>query len=252
MACRSETRALEAMNRIGGKNLEHIPLDLNDLNSVKEFAAVFNSKYDKLDILLNNAGIMALPKRESTVQGLEKQIGVNHFGHFLLTKLLLDKLKASPEGRVVNLSSLAHTSGKFNFEDLHWEKSYDAGQAYGRSKLANVYFSREFAKRVEGVKVCSVHPGAVRTELSRYIIDGFPCLVYSLLCLCSPLYFLMMKNVWWGTQTNLHCCLMPCSDIENGKYYADCKVKKETLCSTWESDAAKLWEISEETVKEFV
>ena len=119
-ACRSEARALEAMGKIGGTNLEYIPLDLNDLNSVKQFAATFNSKYDKLDILLNNAGIMALPKRETTAQGLEKQIGVNHFGHFLLTKLLLDKLKASPEGRVVNLSSLAHTSGKFDFSDLHW------------------------------------------------------------------------------------------------------------------------------------
>ena len=80
---------------------------------------------------------------------------------------------------------------------------------------------REF----RGVKVCSVHPGAVRTELNRYIIDGYPCLVYSMLCICSPLYFLMMKNVWWGTQTNLHCSLMPIEQIENGRYYADCKTK---------------------------
>ena len=96
------------MNQIGGTNLEFMPLDLNDLASVKSFAEAFKAKYDRLDILLNNAGIMMLPNRESTIQGLEKQIGVNHFGHFLLTKLLLEPLNKNPESRIVNVSSLAH------------------------------------------------------------------------------------------------------------------------------------------------
>ena len=117
-------------------------LDLNDLNSVKEFAANFNQKYEKLDILLNNAGIMALPERKTTAQGYEMQFGVNHVGHFLLTKLLLDKEKAAPEGRIVNLSSLAHETGKMNFDDIHHEKSYVPWEVYSQSKLSNILFTR--------------------------------------------------------------------------------------------------------------
>ena len=154
-------------------------LDLNDLDSVKKFSNEFCEKYDKLDILLNNAGIMALPTRQTTAQGFEQQIGVNHLGHFLLTKLLMEKLKASPEARIVNLSSMAHTMGtnKLNFDDLMWENNYNSWGAYGASKLANVYFTRQLAKRLQdenvtNVKVCSLHPGVVRTELGRYMEDG--------------------------------------------------------------------------------
>ena len=117
-------------------------LDLNDLESVKKFADKFNAKFDKLDILLNNAGIMALPTRETTAQGFEKQFGVNHVGHFLLTKLLLEKVKASPEGRIVNLSSLAHERGSMNFADIQFEKKYNAWKAYGQSKLSNILFTK--------------------------------------------------------------------------------------------------------------
>lgn len=152
-------------------------LDLNDLNSVKEFAANFNQKYEKLDILLNNAGIMALPERKTTAQGYEMQFGVNHVGHFLLTKLLLDKVKAAPEGRIVNLSSLAHETGKMNFDDIHHEKSYVPWEVYSQSKLSNILFTRELDKRlkkegVSHVKVCALHPGVVRTELGRYMFEG--------------------------------------------------------------------------------
>ena len=122
-------------------------LDLNDLESVKTFVHNFSQKYDKLDILLNNAGIMALPERKTTAQGFEQQIGVNHLGHFFLTTLLMDKLKASPEARVVNLSSMAHTMGtnRLNFDDLMWETKYNDWGAYGASKLANVYFTKKLA-----------------------------------------------------------------------------------------------------------
>lgn len=152
-------------------------LDLNDLKSVKEFSVNFNAKYDKLDILLNNAGIMALPERETTAQGYEKQFGVNHVGHFLLTKLLLEKVKAAPEGRIVNLSSLAHGTGKMNFDDIHHEKSYVPWDVYSQSKLSNILFTRELEKRLKkegatNVKVCALHPGVVRTELGRYMFEG--------------------------------------------------------------------------------
>jgi retinol dehydrogenase 12 len=124
-ACRSEERANDAINQIKkeincGDSLEFMALDLNDLNSVKQFGNSF--KYDKIDILINNAGVMALPSREETTQGFEKQFGVNHLGHFLLTKLLLDKVKAAPEGRIVVLSSRAHERGQMNWDDIHFKK----------------------------------------------------------------------------------------------------------------------------------
>lgn len=102
-------------------------LDLNDLKSVKAFADAFNAKYSKLDILLNNAGIMCLPERQVTAQGYEKQIGVNHLGHFALTNMLLGKIRASKEGRIVNVSSIAHwiPPGKLDFDDLMSEKKYN-------------------------------------------------------------------------------------------------------------------------------
>ena len=151
-ACRSQQRGQDAIDEIKKSvkcdNLKFMPLDLNDLESVKSFAETFNKTYDRLDILLNNAGIMALPKRETTAQGFEKQFGVNHVGHFLLTKLLLEKIKASEAGRIVNLSSLAHTNGKMNLEDLQHEKEYVPWAVYGQSKLANIYFTRELEKRL--------------------------------------------------------------------------------------------------------
>lgn len=234
-----------------------MPLDLNDLNSVKSFAETFNKTYDCIDILLNNAGIMALPTRETTAQGFEKQFGVNHVGHFLLTKLLLDKVKASEQGRIVNLSSLAHKRGKMNFEDLHHEQNYNASTVYAQSKLANVYFTRELGKRlkaegVNNVKVCALHPGVVRTELGRYMFENKPVKKAAFLLFGFPFLALMTKNPWWGTQTSLHCCLIPYENLESGKYYADCGVKQEKFPNTnWEKECEQLWEKSEEMVKEY-
>ena len=177
-------------------NIEYMKLDLNDLGSVKEFAREFNSKYDRLDILLNNAGIMALPQKEKTVQGIEKQIGVNHVGHFHLTNLLFDAIKASPEGRIINVSSMAHELstkdiGGINIKDMNWVDSYDASHAYFQSKLANVYNTKLLAQKLEkekifNVKVVSLHPGIVRTELFRYMADNV-CFLFFQKVLCMPM-----------------------------------------------------------------
>ena len=153
--------------------IEFRPLDLNDLNSVKAFADSFED--EKIDILLNNAGIMAVPTKETTEQGYEKQFGVNHLGHFLLTNLLLDKMTSNEEARIVNVSSLAHVGAKINFDDINSDKDYAPWVAYGQSKLANIYFTKELAKRLpSNVKTVSLHPGVVRTELGRYMLDGSP------------------------------------------------------------------------------
>ena len=104
--------------------------------------------------------------------------------------------------------------GKFDFDDLYFEKGgYTGFNAYSRSKMANIYFSREMASRVQGVKVCSVDPGPVRTGLNRYMIEGNPCMMYCCLCCCCPLTYLVVRSPFWGAQTSLHCALMPIDQI---------------------------------------
>jgi NAD(P)-dependent dehydrogenase (short-subunit alcohol dehydrogenase family) len=129
--------------------------------------------------------------------------------------LLLDKVKASKEGRIVNLSSGAHKMGtnKLNFEDLHCEKNYVPWGAYSASKLSNVYFTRELASRLEKsgvfhVKTCSVHPGVVRTELGRYMYEGRMCRKIMVFTLIGPIFWFCTKTPWQGSQTQLSCCLM--------------------------------------------
>lgn len=123
-----------------------------------------------MHVLVNNAGVMRCPKMQ-TKDGIELQFGVNHLGHFLLTNLLLDLLKHSSPSRVVNVSSLAHTRGEIKVADLNSEQNYDSGKAYSQSKLSNVLFTRELARRLQGtgVTVNALHPGIVHTELGRHM-----------------------------------------------------------------------------------
>lgn len=146
-------------------------LDLNSLASVKAFAEGFLASEERLDFLVCNAGIMALPKLEYTDAGFEKQIGVNHFGHFYLVKLLKEKMLATPNtaGRIVVLSSSAHNMGKVDPSDLHYTRGrkYAAWEAYGQSKLANMLFAKGLADRLKGTPLTSVsiHPGVIQTNL---------------------------------------------------------------------------------------
>lgn len=130
----------------------------------------FKSERKELHILINNAGVMRCPKM-LTNDGIELQLGTNHMAHFLLTNLLLDLLKQSAPSRIVNVSSLAHTRGQINVADLNSEQKYDSGDAYSQSKLANVLFTLELAKRLtnSGVTANSLHPGIVHTELGRHM-----------------------------------------------------------------------------------
>lgn len=150
-------------------------LDLQSLASIKAFADEFKSTEPRLDFLVLNAGIMALPSLEYTDAGFEKQIGVNHFGHFYLTQLLLQKMTddTSSAGRIVSLSSSAHEFGRIDCDDLHYRKGrrYAGWPAYGQSKLANILFSKELADRLKEksphVTAVSVHPGVIQTNLWR-------------------------------------------------------------------------------------
>ena len=172
MACRSLNKANTACDSIKSNNpsglVEVMQLDLNDLDAVKTFAFNFKEKYNRLDLLINNAGIMH-PPYSKTVQGFETQFGVNHLAHFALTGLLLDTLKSTPESRVVTVSSNGHKLGKINFDDLQWEEGYKDMAAYGQSKLANLLFTYELQRKLESAGYSTIataaHPGWSGTNL---------------------------------------------------------------------------------------
>jgi retinol dehydrogenase 12 len=172
IACRDVKRGEDALSDIkdksGSGNVHFLQLDLASMASIHEFSKKFHELEAQLHILINNAGVMACPKA-MTKDGFEMQIGTNHMGHFLLTNLLLDLLKQTAPARIVNVSSLFHWYGRINRDDLNSEKSYWRWIAYGQSKIANILFTRELARRLEGTGVTanSLHPGAVRTELMR-------------------------------------------------------------------------------------
>lgn len=174
IACRNQQRGEDALKEIkeesGSVNVFFLQLDLSSLESIRQFSKKFHEMETQLHILINNAGVMACP-RALTKDGFEMQIGTNHMGHFLLTNLLLDLLKQSSPSRIVNVSSLFHWYGRINREDLNSEKSYWKWIAYGQSKLANILFTRELSKKLEGSGVTAnvLHPGAVRTGLTRDI-----------------------------------------------------------------------------------
>lgn len=183
MACRNLDKANSAkasiIKEVPKADLEVMEIDLSSLASVRNFAQTFLSKHDRLDVLINNAGVMT-PPYTKTEDGFELQFGANYLGHFLLTGLLLDLIVKTPNSRIVTLSSLVHKNGKINFDDLQSEKKYSASEAYARSKLACLMFTNELQRRLEkaGHKTISVasHPGVATTELSRHmpkLLDKF-------------------------------------------------------------------------------
>jgi NAD(P)-dependent dehydrogenase (short-subunit alcohol dehydrogenase family) len=172
LACRDLAKAQAAVDGIRAVHpnaaVEAMPLDLASLDSVRRFAADFASRHGQLDVLCNNAGVMAIPYRR-TADGFEMQLGTNHLGHFALTGLLLGRLLATPGARVVNVSSTAHKAGRMRFDDLHGERGYRKWIAYAQSKLANLLFTYELQRRFERASALSVsvacHPGYSATNL---------------------------------------------------------------------------------------
>ncbi len=172
MACRNMDKAAAARDEIAASHpdadLEIVALDLSDLDSVEAAAAEVSARPGPLDVLINNAGVMVPPERK-TKDGFELQFGTNHLGHFALTGGLIEKLLAAEAPRVVNVSSMAHRAGKMDFDDLNWSKGYSRWPAYGRSKLANLLFTLELARRAEAAGTdliaAASHPGFAATNL---------------------------------------------------------------------------------------
>ncbi|XP_017726921.1 PREDICTED: retinol dehydrogenase 14 isoform X2 [Rhinopithecus bieti] len=195
----------------------------------------------RLDVLINNAGIFQCPYMK-TEDGFEMQFGVNHLGHFLLTNLLLGLLKSSAPSRIVVVSSKLYKYGDINFDDLNSEQSYNKSFCYSRSKLANILFTRELARRLEGtnVTVNVLHPGIVRTNLGRHI--HIPLLVRPLFNLVSWAFF---KTPVEGAQTSIYLASSPEVEGVSGRYFGDCKEEELLPKAVDESVARKLWDISE-------
>nr|XP_044248966.1 retinol dehydrogenase 13 [Drosophila takahashii] len=247
MACRDMHRCEKARQDIiresGNNNIFARELDLSSLESIRNFAVGFTEEQDKLHVLINNAGVMHCPKT-LTKDGFEMQLGVNHMGHFLLTHLLLDVLKKTEPSRIVVVSSSAHSLGSINVDDLNSEKSYGKIAAYTQSKLANILFTRELAKRLEGtgVTVNALHPGAVDTELMRtwkFLDNWFVAF------LAKPLQWTLFKTPKSGAQTSLYAALDPELKEVSGLYFSDCKAKDVSAAAKDEKTGIFLWEESE-------
>ena len=176
LAVRNTNKGHEVASEMRAENpdasLEVRELDLSSLDSVRDFADGFTRDHDRLDVLINNAGVM-MPPYSKTADGFEIQMGTNHLGHFALTGLLLPALKATEGSRVVNVSSMAHSFGDIDFDDLDWEsRKYNTRRAYADSKIANLYFTYELAERLQEngsqPMVTAAHPGWTATELQRH------------------------------------------------------------------------------------
>jgi NAD(P)-dependent dehydrogenase (short-subunit alcohol dehydrogenase family) len=175
MACRNLEKANPKADEIRrahpGANVEVMRLDLSDLDSVRQFAEAFRAKHSRLDLLINNAGIM-VPPYGKTAQGFETQFGVNHLGHFALTGSLLDLIVDTPGSRIVTVSSIAHYMGNIQFSDLNWERGYKPQPAYGQRKLANLLFPSELQRRLaaagKDTLAVAAHPGWTETNLQEH------------------------------------------------------------------------------------
>nr|XP_010974909.2 retinol dehydrogenase 11 [Camelus dromedarius] len=240
LACRDvqkgELVAREIQTMTGNQEVLARKLDLADTKSIRTFAEGFLAEEKHLHILINNAGVMMCPYSK-TADGFEMHMGVNHLGHFLLTHLLLEKLKESAPSRVVNVSSLAHHLGRIHFHNLQGEKFYNAGLAYCHSKLANILFTKELARRLKGsgVTAYSVHPGTVNSDLVRHS---------SVMRFFWLLFSFFFKTPQQGAQTSLYCALTEGLEILNGNHFSDCHVAWVSAQARNETVARRLWDVS--------
>ncbi|KAJ7344721.1 hypothetical protein JRQ81_000671 [Phrynocephalus forsythii] len=240
LACRDMVKAEAAASEIqattGNQEVFAKKLDLADTRSIREFAENFLKEEKALHILINNAGVMLCPYSKTT-DGFEMHLGVNHLGHFLLTFLLIERLKQSAPARIVNLSSLAHHGGKIRFHDLQGEKCYNRHLAYSHSKLANILFTRELAKRLQGTGVTAnaVHPGVVYSELTRQ-----SSLMYRL----TRMFYFLLKTPVEGAQTSVYCAVAEELETVSGKYFSDCAPAYVSPQGRNDETARRLWEVS--------
>ena len=260
LACRNTEDAQKAANDIEARNAKFIQgngelvvakLDLSSLASVRAFAQNIIESEERVDILINNAGTWSHPStRSETKDGFEQTIGVNHFGPFLLTNLLTDKMAHSPElpSRIINVASRAHERGEIKLDDINSEKEYNGFAAYSQSKLANILFTNELSEKLkdknQDVSVYSLHPGVIYTNLYREFDQQYGLLVKIGCAFVWP----FLKSSKEGAQTTIYCATEESLAPETGKYYCDCAEKYPSPHALDKDTAAELWEMSEKLV----
>ncbi|MEO6951107.1 MAG: SDR family oxidoreductase [Polyangia bacterium] len=230
----------ELKQQRGNANIDSFLADLSSMHSIRELAKAVLAKYPRIDVLVNNAGAINLA-RETTIDGYERTFATNHLAYFLLSQLLLPALEAAPSGRIVNVSSDAHRAGRIDFSDLQAEKSYSMFKVYGRSKLANIYFTRELARRLAGTRVTvnALHPGFVASDfLTKEGPWGW----------LKPVLNLFAISVEKGARTSIWLASSPDVQGVTGKYFYKCAEKVPRSFALDDAAAAQLWAASEKLV----
>ena len=245
MLCRDEKRGAEAYQKMiqdGNSRTYLILCDLGDYDSIRAFVREVKERFGRLDILVNNAGFISLD-RQKTKEGLERQFGINHIGHFLLTTELIDIMP--PGARIVNVASGAHKTGKIHFDDINLHKGFNVFKAYSQSKLANVLFTRELARRIasKDITVNCCHPGAVATNMGINRETGFGKTITGLL---KP-FFLTPEE---GARTAVFLATDESVKDITGEYFYKCKIAKSSKRSKDMELAKKLYEFSEDLIKQ--
>jgi NAD(P)-dependent dehydrogenase (short-subunit alcohol dehydrogenase family) len=241
MVARVREKGEQAQSEIkkitGNQSVDLLCADFNSLESVRKLAEDYMKNYDKLHVLINNAGLVSL-QRKLTQDGNETTFQVNYLAPFLLTNLLLDELKTSAPSRIVNVSSVAHYSGQLDFNDLTMEKGYGVMRAYSESKLALVFFTRELARQLKGsgVTAYSLHPGAVGTNIWSRPAGSFGFIM--------KIPKLFMRTPKKGAETIVYLATEPGIENHSGEYFDDKRMRKSSEDSYDEEKAHRLWEIS--------
>lgn len=237
---RGEDTVAEIVRKTGNREVELMLADLSSQQQVRRLAGDFLASGRPLHILFNNAGVI-LMKREETADGIERTFAVDHLAYFLLTHLLLDRLMASAPARIVSTASDAYgyAGGRLDFEDLESRKRYSPMKVYGKAKLANILFTRELARRLEGTGVTAncFHPGFVGSEFARN--NGLLASV-GMLAL-RP----FIRSPEKGAETGVHLCVSPEVEGLSGEYFFDEKPKRLKSWAQNDDDARRLWEVSE-------
>lgn len=243
LACRSKERgesALGELSCVNGRCFALMHLDLADLDSIRAFAAAFAERYGRLDVLINNAGILG-GRRALTKQGFEMAFGVNYLGAFLLTMLLLPLLEQSEQGRVVMMTSVAHGWVDVRFDDLNYTHGYNRFLAYGHSKLCNLLFARALTQKLRArgsrVTINAVHPGIVATDIVVNRVTGRFRWVADLM----RLFFLSCDE---GAETSVYLASEPSLSRVSGEYFVNCKVEPSSLDSKDLEKANRLYDVS--------
>lgn len=228
----------EIIQKTKNDNIEYLVCDLSSINSIRECVEEFKKRHSRLDVLINNAGVLP-QEREVSKDGIELNFAVNFLAPFLLTNLFLPLLKQSTPARIINVSSTMHAEGEINFEDLESKKSFDKYKAYSQSKLALILFTKKLAKNLEGsgVTVNALHPGVVGTEMTMQNVRKM-----------NPVASFFFKKTLVtakkGAETTVYLASSPMLMNTTGEYFVDKKIKKSSVATEDDLLQEKIWKVA--------